>query len=135
MSLKARENLQLPVPRVLTYCSRIVESKLGAEYIVMDKAQGIELSCMWESLKPRDKLSIVKQIGSITSTLSKAGFPFHGSLYLREDISESESIQFDDTFAIGPTTGRSWFDDRRGEVDVHRGPCMLPHILTKDTSN
>ncbi|KNG89417.1 hypothetical protein ANOM_001889, partial [Aspergillus nomiae NRRL 13137] len=118
----ARENLHLPVPKVITYCSRVVESKLGSEYIVMEKAQGIELSRMWESLKPRDKLSITKQIGSITSTLSRAGFPYHGSLYLRKDVSESESIKFDDTFAIGPTTGRAWFDDRRGEVDIDRGP-------------
>ncbi|KAB8255378.1 kinase-like domain-containing protein [Aspergillus pseudonomiae] len=108
----ARESLHLPVPKVITYCSRVVESKLGSEYIVMEKAQGIELSRMWESLKPRDKLSITEQIGSITSTLSRAGFPSH----------ESESIKFDDTFAIGPTTGRAWFDDRRGEVDIHRGP-------------
>ncbi|PLB50315.1 hypothetical protein P170DRAFT_380891 [Aspergillus steynii IBT 23096] len=118
----ARADLQLPVPRVLAYCSRAGESELGSEYIVMEKAPGIELSHVWESLKPRDKLSIVKQIGSIASTLSKARFPFHGSLYLREDISESESIAVDDTFAIGPTTGRSWFDDRRSEVDVERGP-------------
>ncbi|KAE8398832.1 kinase-like domain-containing protein [Aspergillus pseudonomiae] len=116
------ESLHLPVPKVITYCSRVVESKLGSEYIVMEKAQGIELSRMWESLKPRDKLSITEQIGSITSTLSRAGLPYHGSLYLRKDVSESESIKFDDTFAIGPTTGRAWFDDRRGEVDIHRGP-------------
>ncbi|KKK16222.1 hypothetical protein ARAM_001796, partial [Aspergillus rambellii] len=118
----ARENLQRPVPRVLSYCSRALESKLGLEYIIVEKAQGIELSHIWESLKPRDKLSIVRQIGSITSTLSKARFPFHGSLYLREDISKSESIKIDDTFVIGPITGRAWFDDRRGEVDVQRGP-------------
>ncbi|GAB1208000.1 hypothetical protein APSETT445_006737 [Aspergillus pseudonomiae] len=121
-SFKARESLHLPAPKVITYCSRVVESKLGSEYIVMEKAQGIELSRMWESLKPRDKLSITEQIGSITSTLSRAGFPSHGSLYLRKDVSESESIKLDDTFAIGPTTGRAWFDDRRGEVDIHRGP-------------
>ncbi|KAG2025202.1 hypothetical protein GB937_002963 [Aspergillus fischeri] len=47
---------------VLTYCSRSTESKLGLEYIVMEKAQGIKLSCLWENLKPYDKLSIVKQI-------------------------------------------------------------------------
>jgi hypothetical protein len=91
----------------------------------MEKAQGIELGRLWENLKPRDKLSIVKQIGSISCTLSQAKFPFHGSLYRCQDVSESESIKIDQTFAIGPTTGRAWFDDRRGEVDVDRGPCKL----------
>lgn len=80
------------------------------------------------------KLSIVKQIGSITSKLSRAGFPSHGSLYRRQDISESESIEVDDTFSIGPTTGRAWFDYRRSEVDVRRGPCKLlsPSSITKE---
>ncbi|KAE8150026.1 hypothetical protein BDV25DRAFT_129895 [Aspergillus avenaceus] len=119
-----RESLQLPIPRVLTSCSRLTESKIGSEYIVMEMAQGIELGHKWESLKPRDKLSIVKQISSITSTLSRAKFPSYGSLYLREDLSESEGIKFDNVFAIGPTVGRAWFDDRRGDVDVHRGPWM-----------
>ncbi|RAK97435.1 phosphotransferase family protein, partial [Aspergillus ibericus CBS 121593] len=127
----ARENLQLPVPEILTYCSRVDQSKLGAEYIVMEKAPGIELGRVWESLKSRDKLAIVKQIGTITSTLARATFSSHGSLYLRQDVSESESIKVDDAFAIGPTTGRAWFDDRRGELDVHRGPWTS----TKSTMN
>ncbi|RAH85894.1 hypothetical protein BO86DRAFT_329879 [Aspergillus japonicus CBS 114.51] len=127
----ARENLHLPVPNVLTYCSRAGDSRLGAEYIVMEKAPGIELSRVWETLRPRDKLSIVKQIGSITSRLSSGRFSAYGSLYLREDIAESEAIAVDDTFAIGPTTGRAWFDDQRAEVDVHRGPWPS----TKDTIN
>ncbi|PYI05373.1 hypothetical protein BO78DRAFT_430530 [Aspergillus sclerotiicarbonarius CBS 121057] len=118
----ARENLQLPVPKVLTYCSRVSRSKLGAEYIVVEKAQGIELGRVWESLKARDKLAIVKQIGTITSTLARARFPSSGSLYFCQDVSESESIKIDNTFAVGPTTGRAWFDDRRGDVDIHRGP-------------
>lgn len=91
----------------------------------MEKAQGIELGHIWETLKPRDKLSIVKQIGSITSKLSRAGFSSYGSLYRRQDISASESIKIDDKYVMGPTTGRTWFDDRRSEVDVHRGPCKL----------
>ncbi|PWY70925.1 hypothetical protein BO70DRAFT_414774, partial [Aspergillus heteromorphus CBS 117.55] len=119
---QARENLHLPVPEVLTYCSRGAGSGLDVEYIVMEKARGIELARVWESLKPRDKLSIVKQIGSMSATLARAHFPCHGSLYLCQDLTDSESIQIDGTFAIGPTTGRAWFDDRRGEVDVHRGP-------------
>ncbi|OJJ80889.1 uncharacterized protein ASPGLDRAFT_133742, partial [Aspergillus glaucus CBS 516.65] len=39
----ARENLDLLVPRVLSYCSRVDRSKLGAEYIVMEKVRGVEL--------------------------------------------------------------------------------------------
>ncbi|RAH39785.1 uncharacterized protein BO95DRAFT_486701 [Aspergillus brunneoviolaceus CBS 621.78] len=125
----ARENLHLPVPQVLAYCSRAGDSQLDAEYIVMEKARGIELSRVWETLKPREKLSIVQQLGSITSRLSSGRFPAHGSLYLREDVAESEALAGDDVFAIGPTTGRAWFDDQRAAVDIHRGPWPS----TKDT--
>ncbi|PWY83649.1 hypothetical protein BO94DRAFT_547313 [Aspergillus sclerotioniger CBS 115572] len=101
----ARENLQLPVPKVLPYCSRAEQSKLGTD-----------------KLEPSRRHS-------------RARFPSYGSLYLRQDVSESESIKIDDTFAIGPTTGRTWFDDRRSEVQVHRGPCKLINHSTGYTSN
>ncbi|KAL3489348.1 hypothetical protein BJX62DRAFT_252674 [Aspergillus germanicus] len=48
--------LHIPVPKVLAYYSKASESKLGAEYIMMEK------------LKPREKLSIIKQVAAITST-------------------------------------------------------------------
>ncbi|OJJ38172.1 hypothetical protein ASPWEDRAFT_35748 [Aspergillus wentii DTO 134E9] len=64
-SSKARENLKIPVPRILAYCSRAIGRKLGSEYIVMERGPSIELGRVWETLKPRDKLPIVKQIGSI----------------------------------------------------------------------
>jgi hypothetical protein len=90
----------------------------------MEKAPGVELGQIWEDLKSRDKLSIVKQIAAITCTLARSQFPYHGALYRRQDVSQSESFFLDDEFAIGPTTGRAWFDNRRAEVEVPRGPCM-----------
>lgn len=121
--MKIREKLNIPVPKVLSYCSRVSESKLGAEYIVMEKAPGIELQRVWENLKPRDKLSIVKQIASVTSSLAQTRFPGYGSLYKKQDISTSEGITVHDHYAIGPTVGRAWFDDRRSEANVYKGPC------------
>lgn len=90
---------------------------------MMEKAPGVELGQVWETMKPRNKLSIVKQIAAITCTLAQAQFPCFGSLYRRQDGTICESVTIDDQFAIGPTVGRTWFDDRRGEVDVFRGPC------------
>ncbi|KAL2798420.1 kinase-like domain-containing protein [Aspergillus keveii] len=120
-----KERLHIRVPKVLAYCSKASESKLSAEYIVMEKAPGMELSQKWDELKPREKLSIVKQVAAITSTLARSQFPYHGALYKRRDLSTSESIVVDNEFVMGPSTGRAWSDDRRGDVDVPRGPCML----------
>lgn len=116
--------MNIPVPKVLAYCSRDGESKLGAEYIVMEKAPGIELGRVWDDLKAREKLAIVKQVASITCNLARFQFPCYGALYRRQDIS-FESQVIDDDFAVGPTVGRAWLDDRRGDVDVPRGPCMF----------
>lgn len=90
----------------------------------MEKAPGVELSHVWDTLQPRVKVTLVKQLADITAKLSNARFPYYGSLYYQKDISETEGRQIDNTFAIGPITARSWFDDRREEVDVFRGPCM-----------
>ncbi|KAJ0424437.1 kinase-like domain-containing protein [Aspergillus carlsbadensis] len=117
-----RDRLRIPVPKVLAFCSKASDSDLGAEYIVMQKAPGIELGQKWDGLKAREKLSIVKQVAAITSTLAQSLFPCHGALYKRQDLTASESIIVDDEFVIGPTIGRAWFDDRRGDVDVPRGP-------------
>ena len=79
MYLKIQEKLHVPAPKILTYCSRADESKLGAEYIVMEKAAGIELGRVWDDLKPSDKLAIVKQIAHITCNPSRFRFPYYGA--------------------------------------------------------
>ena len=90
----------------------------------MEKALGVELAQAWERLEPRDKVPIVKQLAGICARLSECRFPSYGALYFRKDLRHSESHVLDDTFAIGPTTTRSWFDDRRDGVNVYRGPRM-----------
>ncbi|KAK2761259.1 hypothetical protein FQN54_001781 [Arachnomyces sp. PD_36] len=117
-----KNKLNIPVPRVLGYCSRASETELGAEYIIMEKAPGVELAQVWGKIKSRDKVTLVKQLADITAKLSGAQFPYYGSLYYRKDISETEGKTIDNTFTIGPTTARAWFDDRRDEVNIHRGP-------------
>lgn len=86
----------------------------------------------------------MKQIAAVTCTLARSLSPYHGALYRRQDVSQSESFVLDDAFAIGPITGRAWFDNRRAEVEVPRGPYMClaylgivtqfinPLILTRD---
>lgn len=83
----ARENLDLLVPRVLSYCSRVDRSKLSAEYIVMEKVRGVELGRVWEGLKGGEKLSVVRHVAS---KLARTSFPLYGSLYLREDVGGRE---------------------------------------------
>ena len=124
-NLKLRTQLDIPVPKILGYCSRDAESRIGAEYIIMEKAAGVELAQVWGDLEPRDKVSLVKQLADISSRLGENRFSSYGALYFQKDLSQAEKHAIDDTFAIGPTTARAWFDDRRNEVDVHRCPCTF----------
>lgn len=93
----------------------------------MEKASGIELSRVWDTLKAREKLAIVKQIASISCNLVGFRSPCYGALYRSHDIGQSEVKAIYDDFSIGPTVGRTWFDDRRGDIDIFRGPCKCPY--------
>jgi hypothetical protein len=91
----------------------------------MEKCQGIELGRLWDDLSAKQKIEIVRQLATFSARLSKACFAYYGSLYYAKDIPEVTGTKIDDTFSVGPTTSRTWFDDRRGEIDVYRGPCKI----------
>jgi hypothetical protein len=113
------------VPKVLGYNTQASTNAIGAEYIIMDKCRGVELGRLWDDLSGKQKIDIVRQLPTYSAQLMKAGFPYYGSLYYAKDIPDIQGTEVDGTFSIGPTTSRTWFDDRRGEVDVHRGPCKI----------
>ena len=92
----------------------------------MEKCPGIELSRVWDELSGKEKIEIVKQLAIFTARLANTKFPFYGSLYYTRDIHDVKKIQVDGIFSVGPTTSRTWFDDKRGEVEIYRGPCKMP---------
>ena len=96
----------------------------------MEKCPGVELGRVWDELPLRQKLDIAKQLAMFTGRLSEARFPFYGSLYYTRDISHDERKPIDDTYCVGPTTSRTWFDDRRGELEIHHGPCKKSALVT-----
>jgi hypothetical protein len=118
------------VPRVFIYNTnaKATANTVGAEYIIMEKCPGIELGRVWDDLSAKQKIKIVRQLATFSARLSKACFSHYGSLYYTKDIPDVTGTKIDDTFSVGPTASRTWFDDRRGEIDVYRGPCktMIP---------
>ena len=91
----------------------------------MEKCPGIELGRLWDDMSGRQKNDVVRQVASYSARLSKARFPCYGSLYHAKDIPDIRGTEVDDCFAVGPTTSRTWFDDKRAEVNVDRGPCKI----------
>ncbi|KAF2130889.1 kinase-like protein [Dothidotthia symphoricarpi CBS 119687] len=117
-----RDPLQIPVPKVLAYSTHADTNGVGAEYIIMEKCSGVELGRLWDGMSGTQRIDIVRQLATFSARLSKARFPHYGSLYYARDILEIRGTEVDETFSVGPTTSRAWFDDRRGDIDVDRGP-------------
>lgn len=124
IALQVRHHLQIPAPKVLAYNTQASTNGIGAEYILMEKCSGVELGRVWDSLSGRQRIEIVRQLATFSVRLAKARFPSYGALYFGKDLPGSQGTKIDDTFSVGPITSRSWFDDKRGEVDVDLGPCM-----------
>ena len=135
-----RNVLNLPVPRVYAWSSRATENPLGAEYILMEKQSGVVLNDVWDTVKGKQKVQILDQLVDIERRLAATKFSKFGSLYYKGDLpdtSDSTSPLFLDstgnevrseTFGIGPTNHRSFFDFGRGELDIERGPCKFIHL-------
>jgi hypothetical protein len=105
---------------------------VAAEYIIMEKAAGIQLSDVWEGMQSRKKYDIIKQLVGFEKAFATAKLPAYGSLYYSDDLPKPTPaialpvIDMNDcqkSFSIGPTNGRKYFDDGRGILELDRGPC------------
>ncbi|CAG7974253.1 unnamed protein product [Penicillium nalgiovense] len=78
-----------------------------------------------------DKFEIVQQLLGFEKALVSTRFPIYGNIYYANNLRNVDSNQMIELgdrkntvgveFAVGPTTNRTFFDDGRDAVDVHRG--------------
>lgn len=54
--------LKTPVPKVYAWSSRAQDNVVGAEYIIMERLPGIQLSVVWADMGIEDRLTIAKAI-------------------------------------------------------------------------
>ncbi|KAJ8109346.1 hypothetical protein OPT61_g7526 [Boeremia exigua] len=105
---------QVPVPKVLAWSSD-PSNPVGAEYIIMEKAPGIQLFKRWGELSDWDQLCVVKQLTKLEGQIAKIRFPASGSLYLCESMADDDAYVSLDRetdpsgrFCIGPSCERGW---------------------------
>ncbi|KAF2463221.1 uncharacterized protein BDR25DRAFT_329889 [Lindgomyces ingoldianus] len=84
--------LGIPETEIYAWSSQANETAIGTKFIIMHKAPGIQLS------------ELVR-----FQSYFVAEFPVYGSLYYN-------------TFCVGPTNNRKYFDDGRGRLHLDRGP-------------
>lgn len=123
--------LGTPVPKVLAWSSRS-DNPVGAEYIIMEKAQGVQLKEIWNKLDIEVRLNIVKKIAKYQTDWTSISFSKFGGLYYKQDLVSTQSLVYtniegkeitDERFAVGPSTSRQNTDDGRMEIEFDRGPC------------
>ncbi|KAF2877050.1 kinase-like domain-containing protein [Massariosphaeria phaeospora] len=109
-----REHTSIPVPKVLAWSSSST-NPVGAEYIVMDKASGVQAFQIWSDLDGLARLSVIKQMVDIEREMALIRFPAFGHLYHTEHISDYTStfpldsfVDSSGKFCIGPSCDRTW---------------------------
>jgi hypothetical protein len=137
---QAREVLRTPLPEVYAWSSRAHETPVGAEFILMEKMNGVELETVLPRMKIQDRLEVVKAVAGCQKSWASVSFEQFGSLYFPDDVDgsalppltyidlEGRKVS-DPRFVVGPSTGREMFDDGRGTIEFDRGPCKFRALL------
>ncbi|KAF2722987.1 phosphotransferase family protein [Polychaeton citri CBS 116435] len=127
-----RNTLDTPAPRVLAWSSSD-KNAVKAEYIIMEKAEGVQLGTAWSTMDINQRGRVIRAIARHQRTWSKISFSRIGSLYYAKDlppVDQATPVFFNDLgqpvaglkFAIGPALGREWVDSGRANVNCDRGP-------------
>ncbi|KAJ6602449.1 kinase-like domain-containing protein, partial [Mycena vulgaris] len=128
-----RNVLGVPVPKVLAWSSQAATNGVGAEFILMESAPGVQLSTIWSSLGPRDRKNIVNSLIATEQKLLEAQFSHYGSLYYKSDVpvasqapqllaNRSREDATTAKFCIGPIADRTFHEDERATMALDRGP-------------
>lgn len=124
-----KSHTSIPVPRVLDWaCDE--NNQVGAEYIIMEHAEGVQLHDIWPTMDSHQHMLVTKALAKAATEMANIAFPAYGSLYFDNPaIGLERKIEFADGFVIGPQCGREYWDclaertQHRYQRSTNRGPC------------
>ena len=108
---------QIRVPRVYGWSST-TSNTVGAEYIIMEKLDGITVGDVWYTLSFKERYKVVEQIVQLEKRLLLLQLPANGSIYFPHDLGEHERSQ---SFLLS-VQGHEFCI---GDIDVN--PFTIPH--------
>ncbi|KAJ5941879.1 phosphotransferase enzyme family protein [Penicillium verrucosum] len=128
----ASKVLDTPVPYVHAWNSQAKLHPVGAEFIIMDKVEGVPLAQVWSTMQLQQRLKVILAMTGLQKQWLSVSFSHYGSLYYAGDLQSPQGNHYvkdgmvikDSEFAIGPATGRDWFDAGRSSLDIERGPWV-----------
>ncbi|KAG6213092.1 hypothetical protein E4U34_006877 [Claviceps purpurea] len=84
----AREVLCTDLPEVYDWSSNAQDTPVGAEFILMEKLDGVQLQEVWPEMTLKDRLEVVKAVAAYQKSWASVSFEQFGSLYFAEDVKE-----------------------------------------------
>ncbi|KAJ7442647.1 kinase-like domain-containing protein [Mycena latifolia] len=129
----ARTILNVPVPRVISWCSRAETTEVGAEYILMERASGEELHMSWAYPGRKRWAKVLEQIVAMQKDMGSHVFSQLGNIYYTEDVAPhlrerplyapgTQHIPGSERFKIGPLVNRHVFPAGRILPEADLGP-------------
>ncbi|KAM5444084.1 hypothetical protein MferCBS31731_000601 [Microsporum ferrugineum] len=129
-----RTHTTIPVPKVLAWSSD-PKNPVGAEYIIMEKAKGVQLHTVWSDLSQSGRLRVIESLVLMEKQLLSFQFPAYGNLYFRHSVPESSCVFLHkDTdpaglYCVGPAADSAWSDDNVSKKGIEssefdRGPWI-----------
>ncbi|KAJ5609651.1 hypothetical protein N7528_010218 [Penicillium herquei] len=81
-----RDVFKLPVPRIFAWSSDASANLVKAEYIIEEKAPGIQLGSVWKQWPRELKLRLITQVIDLEDKLTSISFNQHGCIYFKDDL-------------------------------------------------
>ncbi|EFQ97873.1 phosphotransferase enzyme family protein [Nannizzia gypsea CBS 118893] len=123
-----RTHTTTPAPKVLAWSSD-AKNPVGAEYIILEKAKGVQLTKVWGGLSEARRLDVIKGLVLIEKQLLSLQFPAYGNLYFRRSIPNLPHVPLDKDidpsgqYCIGPAASLEWADGNE-TLEYNSGPWM-----------
>ena len=130
-----RTHTTVPLPRAYTWNSN-PSNPVGAEYVLMEKARGIQLFKVWDQMDDASRFRLMIELVKLERQLTSIKFPASGSLYFRKSmVNEVHSVELpresdpESLYCIGLSCDRSWWPTPSREAIRHHGPCKYSFTL------
>jgi hypothetical protein len=133
-TMEFMRDLGVPVPKVLTWSSD-ANNEVGTEYIIMERAQGIQSKEVWDSMTYLQKGKFLADLVSIEKKMLSTDVDSYGAIYYTRDIPNGKPIYGNDgvtKFSVGPSVRQSFWEHEKGAMRIDRGPCTFVHVLFSD---
>ncbi|KAG6254360.1 hypothetical protein E4U23_006379 [Claviceps purpurea] len=140
----AREVLCTDLPEVYDWSSNAQDTPVGAEFILMEKLDGVQLQEVWPEMTLKDRLEVVKAVAAYQKSWASVSFEQFGSLYFAEDVKEKripalEQFGSSSLHLVGDLKGKSipalvYTDEKGKRVEDSRfvvGPSTSREMFDK----